>query len=163
MQVVSPLVEKMTERRWIRPTQGRQGEYLKSVYLPFTTTGNYSVATGKTIYFQPDSTLTSDKVVITGIELVDITTNDTLQTAQGSRTNLAVNQATKGYFVLSNSRREIIAQIPLACLILNLNGGRPTFTYFDDFSWENCSIYFSNASGITDANGAWFKVFYNYK
>ena len=157
---VSPLVEKMTANRWIRPTQGRQGEYLKSVYLPFTTAGNYSVATGKTIYFQPDASLTSDKVIITGIELVDITTNTTLDTPQGSRTNLSANAATKGYVVISNSRREIIAQIPLACLILNLNGGRPTFTYFDDFQWENCSIYFSDATGITDANGAWFKIFY---
>lgn len=160
---VSPLVEKMTEKRWIRPTQGRQGEFLKSVYLPFTTTGNYSVATGKTIYFQPDATLTSSNVVITGIELVDLTTNTTLDTAQGTRTNLSANAATLGYFVLSNSRREIIAQIPLACLILNLNGGRPTFTYFDDFQWENCSIYFSNATGITAANGAWFKIFYTTK
>ena len=160
---VSPLVEKMTERRWIRPTQGRQGEFLKSVYLPFATTGNYSVATGKTIYFQPDATLTSSNVVITGIELVDITTNTTLDTAQGTRTNLSANAATLGYFVLSNSRREIIAQIPLACLILNLNGGRPTFTYFDDFQWENCSIYFSDATGITAANGAWFKIFYTTK
>ena len=160
---VSPLVEKMTERRWIRPTQGRQGEFLKSVYLPFTTTGNYSVATGKTIYFQPDATLTSANVVTTGIELVDLTTNTTLDTAQGTRTNLSANAATLGYFVLSNSRREIIAQIPLACLILNLNGGRPTFTYFDDFQWENCSIYFSNATGITAANGAWFKIFYTTK
>jgi hypothetical protein len=160
---VSPLVEKMTERRWIRPTQGRQGEFLKSVYLPFTTTGNYSVATGKTIYFQPDATLTSANVVITGIELVDLTTNTTLDTAQGTRTNLSANAATLGYFVLSNSRREIIAQIPLACLILNLNGGRPTFTYFDDFQWENCSIYFSDATGITAANGAWFKIFYTTK
>lgn len=157
---VSPLVEKMTANRWIRPTQGRQGEYLKSVYLPFTTAGNYSVATGKTIYFQPDGSITSDKVIITGIELVDITTNTTLDTPQGSRTNLSANAATKGYVVISNSRREIIAQIPLACLILNLNGGRPTFTYFDDFQWENCSIYFSDATGITAANGAWFKIFY---
>lgn len=160
---VSPLVEKMTERRWIRPTQGRQGEFLKSVYLPFTTTGNYSVATGKTIYFQPDATLTSANVVITGIELVDLTTNTTLDTAQGIRDNLSANAATLGYFVLSNSRREIIAQIPLACLILRLNGGRPTFTYFDDFQWENCSIYFSDATGITAANGAWFKIFYTTK
>jgi len=160
---VSPLVEKMTEKRWIRPTQGRQGEFLKSVYLPFTATGNYSVATGRSIYFQPDSSLTSDKVIITGIELVDFTTNNTIDGASGTRTNLASTEATLGYFVLSNSKREIIAQIPLTCLILRLNGGRPTFTYFDDFSWENCSIYFSSASGITAANGAWFKVFYNKK
>jgi hypothetical protein len=160
---VSPLVEKMTENRWIRPTQGRQGEYLKSVYLPFTASGNYSVATGRSIYFQPDSTLTSDKVIITGIELVDITTNTTLDTPNGTRTNLSANQASLGYVVISNTRREIIAQIPLACLILNLNGGRPTFTYFDDFQLENCSIYFSNSAGTSAANGAWFKVFYNKK
>jgi hypothetical protein len=160
---ISPLVEKMYNRNWIRPTQGRQGEFLKSVYLPFTTSGIYSVATGKTIYFQPDSTLTSSKVIITGIEFVDLTTNTTLDTPQGTRTNLAANAATKGFFVLSNSKREIIAQIPLACLILNLNGGRPTFTYFDDFQWENCSIYFQDVTGITSANGAWFKIFYTNK
>ena len=160
---VSPLIEKMTANRWIRPTQGRQGEYLKSVYLPFTASGNYSVATGRSIYFQPDSTLTSDKVIITGIELVDITTNTTLDTPNGTRTNLSANQASLGYVVISNTRREIIAQIPLACLILNLNGGRPTFTYFDDFQLENCSIYFSSAAGISSANGAWFKIFYNKK
>ena len=160
---ISPLVEKMYNRNWIRPTQGRQGEFLKSVYLPFTTSGIYSVATGKTIYFQPDSTLTSSKVIITGIEFVDLTTNTTLDTPQGTRTNLAANAATQGFFVLSNSKREIIAQIPLACLILNLNGGRPTFTYFDDFQWENCSIYFQDATGITSADGAWFKIFYTNK
>jgi hypothetical protein len=160
---VSPLVEKMTEQRRIRPTQGRQGEFLKSVFLPFTATGNYSVAVGKTIYFQPDGSLTSDKVIITGIELVDITTNETLDTAQGTRTNITADIAKRGYVVISNSKREIIAQIPLACLILNLNGGRPTFTYFDDFQWENCSIYFQNITGLSAANGAWFKVFYNTK
>lgn len=160
---VSPLVEKMTQNRWIRPTEGRQGEFLKSVYLPFTTTGNYSVLTGKSIYFQPDATLTSQNVIITGIELVDFATNNTIDGNSGTRQNLANTEATLGYFVLSNSKREIIAQIPLACLILRLNGGRPTFTYWEDFQWENCSIYFSSASGITDANGAWFKVFYNKK
>jgi hypothetical protein len=157
---ISPLVEKMYSRNWIRPTQGRQGEFLKSVYLPFTSTGIYSVATGRTIYFQADSILRSQNVIITGIELVDITTNTTLDTPQGTRTNLSANAATKGFFVLSNAKREIIAQIPLACLILNLNGGRPIFTHFDDFDWENCSIYFQDAAGITSANGAWFKVFY---
>jgi hypothetical protein len=160
---VSPLVEKMTQNRWIRPVEGRQGEFLKSVYLPFTATGNFSVAVGKTIYFQPDATLTSDKVVITGIELVDLSTNTVLPTAQGDRANITADIAKRGYFVLSNSKREIIAQIPLACLILNLNGGRPTFTYFDDFSWDNCSIYFQNITGLSAANGAWFKVFYNKK
>jgi hypothetical protein len=160
---VSPLVEKMTQNRWIRPTEGRQGEFLKSVYLPFTTTGNYSVLTGKSIYFQPDATLTSQNVIITGIELVDFATNNTIDGNSGTRQNLASTEATLGYFVLSNSKREIIAQIPMACLILRLNGGRPTFTYWEDFQWENCSIYFSSASGITDANGAWFKVFYNKK
>jgi hypothetical protein len=160
---VSPLVEKMTQNRWIRPTEGRQGEFLKSVYLPFTTTGNYSVLTGKSIYFQPDATLTSQNVIITGIELVDFATNNTIDGNSGTRQNLANTEATLGYFVLSNSKREIIAQIPMACLILRLNGGRPTFTYWEDFQWENCSIYFSSASGITDANGAWFKVFYNKK
>ncbi len=157
---ISPLVEKMYSRKWIRPTQGRQGEFLKSVYLPFTSAGTYSVATGRTIYFQADSILTSSKVIITGIELVDLTTNTTLDTPQGTRTNISANAATKGFFVLSNKNREIIAQIPLACLILNLNGGRPTFTYFEDFDWENCSIYFQDATGITAANGIWFKVFY---
>jgi hypothetical protein len=160
---VSPLVEKMTQNRWIRPVEGRQGEFLKSVYLPFTATGNFSVAVGKTIYFQPDTTLTSDNVIITGIELVDLSTNTVLPTAQGDRANITADIAKRGYFVLSNSKREIIAQIPLACLILNLNGGRPTFTYFDDFSWDNCSIYFQNITGLSAANGAWFKVFYNKK
>ena len=160
---VSPLVEKMTEKRWIRPTQGRQGEFLKSVFLPFTTTGTYSVATGRSIYFQPDTILTSKNVIITGIELVDFATNNTIDGSSGTRQNLASTEATLGYVVISNTKREIIAQIPLACLILRLNGGRPTFTYFDDFSWENCSIYFSSASGITSANGAWFKIFYNTK
>ena len=65
---VSPIVEKMTERRWIRPTQGRQGEFMKSVFLPFTATGVYAITAGNNIYFQPDDSLTSDKVIITGIE-----------------------------------------------------------------------------------------------
>lgn len=160
---VSPLVEKMTERRWIRPTQGRQGEFLKSVYLPFSTTGIYSVLTGNSIYFQADSVLTSKNVIITGIEFVDFDTNNTLDTASGTRTNIAATEATLGFFVLSNAKREIIAQIPLNCLILRLNGGRPTFTYWDDFSWENSSIYFSNSAGTSAINGAWFKVFYTKK
>lgn len=160
---VSPLVEKMTERRMIRPTQGRQGEFMKSVFLPFTPTGVYSIATGQSIYFQPDDGLTSDKAIITGIELVDFVTNETIQSPQGSRVNISASESTLGYFVLSNSAREIIAQIPLNCLILRLNGGRPTFTYFDDFSWENSSIYFSSAGAVSSINGAWFKVFYNKK
>jgi hypothetical protein len=160
---VSPLVEKMTERRWIRPTQGRQGEFVKSVFLPFTATGVFAITAGNSIYFQPDDSLTSDKVIITGIELVDFATNITIQSPQGSRVNISATESTLGYFVLSNSAREIIAQIPLNCLILRLNGGRPTFTYFDDFSWENCSIYFSSAGAVNSTNGAWFKVFYNKK
>lgn len=160
---VSPLVEKMMQQRWIRPTEGRQGEFLKSVFLPFTATGVFSVGAGRSIYFQPDDSLTSDKVIITGIELVDFTTNNTIQSNQGSRVNISNTESTLGYFVLSNSAREIIAQIPLNCLILRLNGGRPTFTYFDDFSWENCNIYFASTGAVSSINGAWFKVFYNKK
>lgn len=163
MQQVSPLVEKMTERRWIRSTEGRQGEFLKSVFLPFASTGVFSVGAGRNIYFQPDQVLTSDNVIITGIELVDFATNATIQSPQGSRVNIAATESTLGYFVLSNEKREILSQIPLNCLILRLNGGRPTFTYWDNFSWENCSIYFASAGAVSSINGAWFKVFYNKK
>jgi hypothetical protein len=157
------LLEKMYSNHLIKPTGSREGEFMKAVFLPFQTSGIYTPSVGKPIYFQPDSVLQSDKVIITGIDFVTATTNTNMLTSSGDRLTITDGMATQGFFVLSNNARAEIYQTPLTCLILRLNGGRPTFTYFDDFRWQDCYCYFYNVTDITVAKGLWFNIFYTNK
>lgn len=137
-----------------------EGEYTKSVYLPFSTT----VLLGTQYYFNPDEVLNSANNTIRAIEVVDSSTN-TVAPVSPARDNLSTAQLKQGSLYLTNRKREIIAQIPLALLVRRLNAGKVTFFDFpDQINWHTCFIQFDDlTTGINQTHCLTLRVSYKSK
>lgn len=169
MRLVSPLIEYFIAKKWMKPVGNEEGEYSKSVYVPFTASGAYVVGDGKAFYFQPDKDLDYKRAVITGIEVVDFTTNEKIHPYQSQNPSvqdtIAASIAATGMLVMSNSKREVINTLPLFCLIRRLNQGKQTYTWLEDSIWQDCYLLFTDISstGASAANGVWLRVYYRKK
>jgi len=169
MRLVSPLIEYFFAKKWMKPVGNEEGELSKSVYVPFTSTGAYIVGDGKAFYFQPDKDLDHKRSVITGIEVVDVTTNAKIHPYQSQnpsvQDNIAASVAATGMLVVSNTKRDIIATLPLFGLIRRLNQGKPTYVWFDNIIWQDCYLLFTDitSTAASAANGVWLRVYYKKK
>lgn len=158
MRILSPLIEYLTVSKKMKQVGSYEGAYTKSVYLPFTATA----LVGTQYYFNPDEVLDSVNNFITTIELVDGVTNSTAPTVP-TTDPLSATQAAQGYLYICNTKREILATLPLYTLIRRLNAGKPQYLYFEDtVVWQNCFIQFESlSSSVTTANSVWLKVTYS--
>ena len=158
MRLISPLIEYLTVSKKMKQVGSYEGAYTKSVYLPFTS----NATLGQQYYFQPDEVLDSQNNFITTIELVDSVTNATAPTVP-TTDPLSATQASQGYLYICNTKREILATLPLYTLIRRLQAGKPQYLYFDEpVVWQNCFIQFESlGSAITTANSVWLKVSYS--
>jgi hypothetical protein len=158
MRIISPLIEYLFASKKIKQVGSYEGAYTKSVYLPFTS----NAALGQQYYLQPDEVLDSVNNFITGIELVDSTTNSIAPTVPATDP-LTPGQAKQGYLYICNSNREILAALPLYTLIRRLNAGKPNYFYFDEpVVWQNCFIQFESlGTAITTAHSVWLRVTYS--
>jgi hypothetical protein len=158
MRLISPLIEYLTVSKKMKQVGSYEGAYTKSVYLPFTS----NATIGQQYYLQPDEVLDSQNNFITTIELVDSVTNATAPTVP-TTDPLSATQASQGYLYICNTKREILATLPLYTLIRRLQAGKPQYLYFDEpVVWQNCFIQFESlGSAITTANSVWLKVSYS--
>jgi len=158
MRILSPLIEYLTVSKKMKQVGSYEGAYTKSVYLPFTA----SALVGTQYYLQPDEVLDSKNNFLTTIEMVDSGTNATAPTTP-TTDPLSPGQAAQGYLYICNTKREILASLPLYTLIRRLNAGKPQYLYFEDtVVWQNCFIQFESlASPITTANSVWLRVTYS--
>jgi len=158
MRLISPLIEYLTVSKKMKQVGSYEGAYTKSVYLPFTS----NATIGQQYYLQPDEVLDSQNNFITTIELVDSVTNATAPTVP-TTDPLSATQASQGYLYICNTKREILATLPLYTLIRRLQAGKPQYLYFDEpVVWQNCFIQFESlGTPITTANSIWLKVSYS--
>ena len=158
MRLISPLIEYLTVSKKMKHVGSYEGAYTKSVYLPFTS----NATVGQQYYLQPDEVLDSQNNFITTIELVDSVTNATAPTVP-TTDPLSATQASQGYLYICNTKREILATLPLYTLIRRLQAGKPQYLYFDDpVIWQNCFIQFESlGTAITTAHSVWLKVSYS--
>lgn len=158
MRLISPLIEYLTVSKKMKQVGSYEGAYTKSVYLPFAS----NATVGQQYYFNPDEVLDSANNFITSIELVDSVTNATCLT-NPTTDPLSATQAAQGYLYICNTKREILATLPLYTLIRRLQAGKPQYLYFDEpVIWQNCFIQFESLSSpVTTANSVWLKVSYS--
>ena len=156
-KVVSPLVDFLESRGYIKPFAGVEGERSKLVTLNFPS----GPQNGDPFYFTSDSTLDYTNCTITAIELVDITTLGISITNQGAKDNITSAAAASGYFCFSDNKRNEIAMIPLYNLIRRLNNGKTTFLCIHTQIWQNCYVAVTDISAFTTASTAFtFRVSY---
>ena len=158
MRLISPLIEYLTVSKKMKQVGSYEGVYTKSVYLPFAS----NALVGTQYYFNPDEVLDSANNFITTIEMVDSVTNATCLTTP-TTDPLSATQAAQGYLYICNTKREILATLPLYTLIRRLQAGKPQYLYFDDpVVWQNCFIQFESlGTAITTAHSVWLKVTYS--
>ena len=158
MRILSPLIEYLTVSKKMKQVGSYEGAYTKSVYLPFTATA----LVGTQYYFNPDEVLDSKNNFITTIEMTDTGTNATAPTTP-TTDPLSPGQAAQGYLYICNTKREILATLPLYTLIRRLNAGKPQYLYFEDtVVWQNCFIQFESlGTAINTAHSVWLKVTYS--
>jgi hypothetical protein len=158
MRLISPLIEYLTVSKKMKQVGSYEGAYTKSVYLPFTS----NATVGKQYYFNPDEVLDSKNNFITTIEMVDTVTNATAPTTP-TTDPLSAAQAAQGYLYICNTKREILATLPLYALIRRLQAGKPQYLYFDEpVIWQNCFIQFESlGTAITTAHSVWLRVTYS--
>lgn len=149
----------MVGSQYLYDAFGPVGENFKSVYLPFSENGVIQ----KAYYFNPDHTIDGKKAVIRAIEIVDSVTNSNFGTSPDVKDTPAASILASGYLVISNAKREKVAEIPLYSLIKRLNSGKLYFTNFRDHVWQDCHVEFTDISSITSAVGLWFVVYYDVK
>lgn len=157
MRIVSPLLEYLFANKMMKQVGSYEGEYTKSVYLPF----NGTALVGTQYYFNPDETLNSKNNRIRCIEVVSSLTNAVALT-QPARDNLSQAQLVQGSLYITNKSRDIIAQIPLALMVRRLNAGKPTyFNFTDEIYWHNCFVQFDTLStGINQTHCLTLRVSY---
>lgn len=161
--IVSPLVNYFLANNLAKPYADVEGEFSKSVYIPFTALGNNQPQTQKSMYFQPDNNLDGPENIITGIEFVPSSTQLTFYNGSNKFvTNLgaAAVSTLSGVLYISNLKRELIAQLPLSTLIRSNNLGKLQFTYFQTQIWQNCYVEFTDITGLNSDAGMEFRIYY---
>ncbi len=157
LKLISPLVNFLETRGYIKPFAGIEGERSKIVTLNFPS----GAQNGDPFYFASDSSLDYSNSTITAIELVDVTTLSNVNTVQGYKDDITTTSAAFGYLVFSDNKRQEIAMIPLYNLVRRLNNGKTTFLCINTQIWQNCYVAVTDINQFTIASTAFtFRVSY---
>ena len=157
LKVVSPLVDFLESRGYIKPFAGMEGELTKIVTLNFPA----GAQNGDPFYFASDNNLDYKNATLTAIELIDVTTLDKSFTQQGAKDDITSTAAAYGYLVFSDNKRQEIATIPLYNLIRRLNSGKTTFLKINTQIWQNCYVAVTDILQFSTSSTAFtFRVSY---
>ena len=140
----------------MRPVGCVEGEFSKTITLNVSTT-----TVGTPMYFASDSEL--DSSLIRTIEVVTASQNPNLEYNGNIYDNITTAMAAGACFVLSNSAREIISDMPLSVLIRSANAGKPTYFIASDVIWQSCYIYLTNNTSYSATNGFFLRVTFDKK
>ena len=158
---VRKIMDVYDNRNMAMPFGDIVAQKYKSVYIPFSATGTYAPALGKSLYFRPDPELDSGKCIIKGIQLVSASEETSNMGWGVVKDNLPVAILSKGILFISNTKREVIATLPMNNLIRVANNGKLTMTHFTEQIWQNCYVEFFDVVGIAAINGLQFNIFYD--
>lgn len=131
-----------------------EGEQCMLVELTPPLLGAYQ----QPFYFDSSSILDGDNATITGIELVN-----TAALSKAPNGDTPIDGALLfpyGVLVISDLKRQIIAQLPLNSLITANNNGKIKFTHFDTQVWQNCYVEFMQGGFSAPSIPIQFNVYY---
>ena len=151
--LVSPIINYFLTNNLCKDYTAIEGEMSTLVTLNFPNTGNYQ----QSYYFSSQTMLDGQNCTITALEIVPSTELVTLPNGQN---NVDSSILTNGILYVSNLKRQIVAQIPLTTLVRTNNGGKPTYTYFNDQVWQNCYVEFTSTGFTTPTTPLTFRVYY---
>ena len=156
MRIVSPLIKYFFDTDKARNVGCVEGERSKTIVLPISTIQPFTP-----IYFQPDNDLT--KSVIKSVECVS--GENLTPVFQGGKAydNPVAAQLAGAILVLSNLKREIIAELPLYTLIRSVNQGKASFTQFKDIDWQACYVFIPSVGSLATSNAICLRVYYSDK
>jgi hypothetical protein len=156
MRLVSNIIEQYRKEKKTDEVGAYAGNKTKLISVPFNVT---SPQVGLPYFFAADNSIDGEKVVITQIELLDVTQLSKVQSGANLVDGLNYSVFNQGIFVAVNIKQEVICEIPLYNLCTIPNGEKPCLTWLNDHVWGNCYILFTSLTGI-GAQGLNFRVSY---
>jgi hypothetical protein len=156
MRLISNIIEQYRKDKKTDEVGSYVGNKTKLIPVPFN---QKAPVVGLPYYFAADNSLDGDKVVISQIELLDVTQVTKVQSGANLVDGLPYSVLNQGIFVAVNIKQEIICQIPLYNLCTIPNGEKPCLTWLTEHVWGNCYILFTSLTGI-GAQGLNFRVSY---
>lgn len=156
MKILSPLLNYFATTGKMKSVGAIEGEFSKTIVLPIT-----NVTRNQVLYFRSDNELSDS--IIRSVECVDSSNLSNVFFNGTAFNNLSSGQAAGGIFVVSNSRREILATLPLYSLIRSINQGKPIFSCFKDIIWESCYVYFPSPVSTADTFAVTLRVYFDKK
>jgi hypothetical protein len=156
MRIISPLIKYFFDTDKARGVGCIEGDRSKTIVIPITTTQPFTP-----IYFQPDAQLTDSDVK--SLECVSAENLSPVYDNGNAYDNLPAAQLSQGILVLSNLKREVIAELPLYTLIRSINQGKASFTDFESINWQASYVYFPAVVSISTFNAVVIRAYYSDK
>jgi hypothetical protein len=156
----SRVAEFLTRNKMMAPFGDRLKAEVKSIYVPFQSTGAYSVGLGKRFYLPADPELSDGKAIIKGFDLVSSAMCSLTPAPAEQRDPLAANQMPRLSLVLMDRENREIAWIPFVDIFGFSQAGKILKTYIQDMSFENSFIDINTTAGISASNAVWIRVYY---
>ena len=156
MRIISPLIKYFFDTDKARGVGCIEGDRSKTIVIPITTTQPFTP-----IYFQPDAQLTDSDVK--SLECVSAENLSPVFNNGIAYDNLPASLLSQGILVLSNLKREVIAELPLYTLIRSINQGKASFTDFESINWQASYIYFPAVVSIATVNAVALRAYYSDK
>jgi hypothetical protein len=159
-QLISPLVNYMTEQQMVCDAYSEISESAKPVEFVFQSTGIYGLQIWKPYYFNPDTSLNGSTIkgieVLTTTQLGKSTTNNTPVSSLDVLSNLLL--------WLVDDKGEAVCTLPLWIL----GAGNSTADKIQRFNlkniiWQDCYITTHDTTGLSAGTSILFNVYYDKK
>jgi len=133
-QVISPIMNYFLANNMAKDYTTTEGEMCQFVQINPTLNNSFQ----EPIYFNSNTMLDGENATITGIEF--LTPTSLSNSPEGLVNDYSNSTAKYGILVISDLKRQLIAQLPLYSLVTQNNNGKIKFTFFNDQVWQNCWI-----------------------
>jgi len=159
MALITPILEDYRKKHRIKQVGCFDGNKSKYISLGFV---DKTPIDGVNYYFNPDSSIDGDKVVISEIAVVSSTAQSKIVGNNGNNNmdNYASSALNRASLYICDINQQVISVLPLASLCAELNGGKPAFTWFDTHVWANCYILFHTQLTPATSYGLGIRVTY---
>lgn len=158
MALISPILEDYRKKHRLKQVGSYDGNKSKVVSLPFN---NFTPVDGFNFYFPSDPMLDGINVVITEISLVSATAQLQVYDNKGFVVdNYPSAQFNRGVLVMVDDKQTVLSTLPLFSLCQEVNGGKPTYVWFDTHVWQNCYVLFDQQLTPATSYGLAIRVTY---
>jgi|AACY02.5.fsa_nt_gi hypothetical protein len=168
MQLVSPLINYLTEKEMIRDTCAPVSEYVTTAQIDFTAAGTglpTAIALNTPYYLKPYDLLNAKNSKIKALEVVSPTFQSIF--SNGS-TNVTSDDVFSNFTLnILNGEQDVLIQTPLTSLLGIAYGGYARKLYqtcLEDVVWSNCYIEITgNTALVNPGNAIKLNIYYDIK